>query len=407
MSNDWSEVKLGDVLVLQRGFDLPEKDRRFGAYPVVASTGTVGMHDKAMAQGPGVVIGRSGSLGGGQFIENDFWPLNTTLWVKDFKENHRRFCYYLLKSLNFSQFNVGSGVPTLNRNHIHPILVRLPPIREQRAIAHILGTLDDKIELNRRMNETLEGMARAMFKAWFVDFEPVRAKMEGRWRRGESLAGLPAELYDLFPERLVDSELGEIPEGWLVSCVGSGFFVTMGQSPPGETYNQDGEGVPFYQGRTDFGVRFPQRRVYCNAAKRLAEEGDTLVSVRAPVGDINMANEKCAVGRGVAAVCHKSKSRSYTYYFMLNLKSVFGRFNAEGTVFGSLNKFDFHNIPCAEPPLSAVKLFDSTMSSIENRIKLLFDNIELMCSIRDALLPKLISGELRVKDAEDLVGRAL
>ena len=134
MSNDWSEVKLGDVLVLQRGFDLPEKDRRFGAYPVVASTGTVGMHDKAMAQGPGVVIGRSGSLGGGQFIENDFWPLNTTLWVKDFKENHRRFCYYLLKSLNFSQFNVGSGVPTLNRNHIHPILVRLPPIRDPRNL---------------------------------------------------------------------------------------------------------------------------------------------------------------------------------------------------------------------------------------------------------------------------------
>ena len=98
--------------------------------------------------------------------------------------------------------------------------MRLPPLAEQRAIAHVLGTLDDKIELNRRMNETLEAMARALFKSWFVDFDPVRAKMDGRWRRGESLPGLPAEHYDLFPERLVDSELGEIPEGWKIGMLG-------------------------------------------------------------------------------------------------------------------------------------------------------------------------------------------
>ena len=166
------------------------------------------------------MIGRSGSLGGGQYIQRDFWPLNTTLWVKDFKNNDARFCYYLLRSLDLGQFNAGSGVPTLNRNHIHPLSVNVPPLPEQRAIAHVLGTLDDKIELNRRMNETLEEMARALFKSWFVDFEPVRAKMDGRWRRGEALPGLPAEHYDLFPDRLVPSELGEIPEGWAVKELG-------------------------------------------------------------------------------------------------------------------------------------------------------------------------------------------
>ena len=171
---------------------------------------------EAKVGGPGVVIGRSGSLGGGQYIKDDFWPLNTTLWVKDFKGNDRHFCYYLLKSLDLAHFNAGSGVPTLNRNHIHPLPVLCPPLPEQRAIAHILGTLDDKIELNRRMNETLEGMARALFKSWFVDFEPVRAKVDGRWRRGQSLPGMPAELYDLFPDGMVDSELGEVPEGWEV-----------------------------------------------------------------------------------------------------------------------------------------------------------------------------------------------
>jgi Restriction endonuclease S subunits len=176
-------------------------------------------------------------------------------------------------------------VPTDSFDHL---TVPIPPLPEQRAIAHILGTLDDKIELNRRMSETLEQMARALFKAWFVDFEPVRAKMEGRWRRGESLPGLPAHLYDLFPDRLVDSELGEIPEGWRVGTVDEEFDLTMGQSPPGDTYNEIGDGVPFYQGSSDFGFRFPTRRMYCTAPTRLAKAGDTLVSVRASVGDINM-----------------------------------------------------------------------------------------------------------------------
>ena len=215
-SNEWKDLRLGEVLTLQRGFDLPKSKRMPGPYPVIASTGPVGTHNTAAVRGPGVVIGRSGSLGGGQFIGSDFWPLNTTLWVKDFQGNDIRFCYFLLKSLNLAQFNAGSGVPTLNRNHIHPLLVKIPSVPTQRTIAHVLGTLDDKIELNRRMNETLEEMARALFKSWFVDFEPVRAKMEGRWRRGESLPGLPAELYDLFPGRLVGSEVGEVPEGWEV-----------------------------------------------------------------------------------------------------------------------------------------------------------------------------------------------
>ena len=176
MGGEWRTMTLGEVVTLQRGFDLPTTERKVGSYPVIASTGPVGTHNRAIVQAPGVVIGRSGSLGGGQFIKQDFWPLNTTLWVKDFNNNDPRFCYFLLKSLDLGQFNAGSGVPTLNRNHIHPLPVRVPPLPEQRAIAHILGTLDDKIELNRRMNETLEEMARALFKSWFVDFDPVRAK---------------------------------------------------------------------------------------------------------------------------------------------------------------------------------------------------------------------------------------
>jgi type I restriction enzyme S subunit len=275
--------------------------------------------------------------------------------------------------------------------------IRLPPLDEQRAIAHILGTLDDKIELNRRMNETLEAIARALFKSWFVDFDPVRAKAERRD------SGLPSQLADLFPDSCEDSDLGEIPKGWIVGSVDDEFALTMGQSPPGDTYNLAGVGLPFYQGSTDFGPRFPTRRVYCTAPTRFAKAGDTLVSVRAPVGDINMASEDCAVGRGVAAVRHNTASRSYTYWFMKSIGEVFARFEAEGTVFGSIGKKDFHAIPCIMPPRELVRAYEMRVSPLDDRVEVNERENRSLAALRDSLLPKLISGELRVKDAERLV----
>jgi type I restriction enzyme S subunit len=297
------------------------------------------------------------------------------------------------------------GVPSIAQpvTYLRSIEIPLPPLPEQRAIAHILGTLDDKIELNRRQNETLEAMARALFKAWFVDFEPVRAKMEGRWQRGQSLPGLPAHLYDLFPDRLVDSELGEIPEGWEVDQISNHFRVTMGQSPPGSTYNEKGDGLPFYQGRVDFGFRFPTRRVFCTAPTRLADAGDTLVTVRAPVGDSNMALERCCIGRGVAAVRHTSGAVSYTYYFVRSLKSVFESFEAEGTVFGAITKDAFLSIKCVVPPTELVQRFEQLCRPIDEKIERAERESRTLAALRDALLPKLISGELRVKDAEQFL----
>lgn len=319
-----------------------------------------------------------------------------------------RFLRYFLispetQSKLLSWAGSGGTRNALTKGMIESLEVPMPEnINEQRAIAHILGTLDDKIELNRRMSETLEAMARALFKSWFVDFEPVRAKMEGRWRRGESLPGLPAHLYDLFPDRLVDSELGEIPEGWGVGCLADSFDLTMGQSPPGTTYNETGEGMPFYQGRADFKFRFPDRRVYCTAPTRLARAGDTLISVRAPVGDINMASEDCAIGRGIAAARHKTGARSFTYYFMRGLAEVFGRFEAEGTVFGSISKKDFHAIQCVVAPDEIVQAFELICGAIDSRIEFCEHESRTLAQIRDTLLPKLISGELRVNDAKKL-----
>ena len=214
-TDGWIEKKLGNVITLKRGYDLPKRHRRHGSVPVVSSSGITDHHSESKARGPGVVTGRYGTLGQVFFIENNFWPLNTALYVQDFQGNDPQFVSYLLKSLDFSDYSDKAAVPGLNRNHLHEESVRIPGnTTEQRAIAHILGTLDDKIELNRRMNATLEAMARALFKSWLVDFDPVRAKTEGRD------TGLPKEIADLFPDRLVDSELGEIPEGWEVATLG-------------------------------------------------------------------------------------------------------------------------------------------------------------------------------------------
>jgi type I restriction enzyme S subunit len=314
---------------------------------------------------------------------------------------HKRYLFYLLCSREYRHEVIASATGTTVKHtapkRIAAFKFLLPTHDDQRAIAHILGSLDDKIELNRRMNETLEAMARAIFKSWFIDFDPVRAKAE------DSDPRLPDEIAAIFPDSFEDSELGEIPKGWEPSTIGSKFNLTMGQSPPGKTYNETGDGPPFFQGRRDFGFRFPTNRVYCTAPKRLADHGDTLVSVRAPVGDINMAMARCCVGRGVAGIRHKSESRSYTYYAMHTLSDRFARFEAEGTVFGAINKKQFEGLRWLSPPGELVNDFEKIAFSLDERIENNTNETVTLSSLRDTLLPKLISGELRVPDAGKLL----
>ncbi len=311
------------------------------------------------------------------------------------------FLYYVFSSPQMRNTilnqGIGSSVPGFNLGQLRRLPLLLPPIGEQRAIASILGALDDKIELNRRMNETLEAMARATFKSWFVDFDPVRAKLDNRPPKA-----LDPQTAALFPDSFEHAEFGLVPDGWNVSTVGDEFKLTMGQSPPGETYNETGDGIPFFQGRRDFGFRFPSVRVFCTGPTRFAEKNDTLVSVRAPVGDLNLASQRCCVGRGVAAVRHKSGSRSYTYYAMGGLETDFARFEAEGTVFGSINKRNFQALPMIAPTETVVSAFDRLVGPMDDRIEVNSSQGETLAATRDALLPKLLSGELRVKDAEKL-----
>lgn len=284
--------------------------------------------------------------------------------IKDKKKLDKYFLYYLLRTTDYRNEILASASGSVIK-HTSPDRIKnykflLPPLPEQRAIAGILGVLDDKIEVNRRMNVTLESIARARFSEMMKD-------EDGRMK------------------------IGTIEED---------FNLTMGQSPPGETYNDNNEGIPFFQGRADFGFRYPENRVYCTAPTRFAKPGDTLVSVRAPVGDVNMAKVECAIGRGVAAVRHKTDSRSYTYYAMKSLESDFAKFEAEGTVFGSINKTDFQNLEIKIPTSEQVNEFEKTCYPIDQMIENNEKESRTLARLRDSMLPKLMSGEVRVKNVE-------
>ena len=268
---------------------------------------------------------------------------------------------------------IGSAQKALTIVGLSNLSIDLPSILTQRRIAAILSALDEKIELNRQTNATLEAISQSIFKEWFVDFR---------------FPGATGEMQD--------SELGPIPKKWKPGRLGDTFNITMGQSPPGESYNEIGKGVPFFQGRADFNFRFPTKRVFTTEPKRYAKKFDTLVSVRAPVGDMNIATENCCIGRGLSSVIHKKGYYSFTYYFLKELTATFKGFEDNGTVFGSINKSEFGEMACVIPADKDIFAFENTCRPIDEIIFNKEKQIIGLIQIRDSLLPKLMNGEIEV-----------
>ncbi|MFP3153380.1 restriction endonuclease subunit S [Lachnospiraceae bacterium ZAX-1] len=215
------------------------------------------------------------------------------------------------------------------------------------------------------VNHHLEQMAQAIFKSWFVDFEPFGGVMPENWR---------------------DGTLSEIAT------------ITMGQSPDGSSYNEDGIGTVFYQGRAEFGARFPTRRLFTTQPKRMAAKGDVLMSVRAPVGDLNVSFESCCLGRGLGSIQSKNEAQSFILYTMFALREHLDMFNGEGTVFGSINKNDMANLPVLIPSVDVIHQFEKLVSPMDVTIEANYaENCNLQAT-RDSLLPRLMSGELSVTD---------
>ncbi|VUS96491.1 hypothetical protein SB6417_04760 [Klebsiella pasteurii] len=331
--------------------------------------------------------------------------------------------YYLRSPLfrqNMLAFSTMSTRASLNNEMISRLEINYPGRKIQKKIAHILLSFDKKIAISKATNQTLEQMSQTLFKSWFVDFDPVidnaldagnsipealqsRAELRQKVRNSADFKPLPADLRALFPAEFEETELGWVPKGWILSDLGKEFNITMGQSPSGSTYNEDGIGLPFFQGKTDFGFRFPSKRIYCTEPKRLAKRFDTLLSVRAPVGVVNQASTECIIGRGLAALRHKSGNIAFTYYSVSNLSDYFSIFNGEGTVFGSINQKDLKQLPQICPPEKLINKFEEFSGKWETMISVHCNEIESLSNLRDTLLPKLISGELSLEDLPDLV----
>lgn len=284
------------------------------------------------------------------------------------KENiSKDYLYYVLADDEFFKYSMatskGTKMPRGDKTSIMNYPVKLPPLPTQQKIAAILSSLDDKIELNNKINTNLEQQARTLFKNWFVDFEPFGGKM---------------------------------PEGWKVGKLSEIAEITMGQSPDGKSYNEDGIGSVFYQGRAEFGTRFPTRRLFTTEPKHIAKKFDTLMSVRAPVGDTNIANEDCCIGRGLAAIHSKDNHQSFVHYTVLSLRTQLDIFNGEGTVFGCINRDALNNMKVVIPLKSDLDKFEKNVAAMDADI---FNRNEENCRlkiIRDTLLPKLMNGEIEV-----------
>lgn len=320
------------------------------------------------------------------------------------------FGYYLSRSPVFRSYALGHMEGTSGRQRVPASAVEnfpllLPPIEEQRAIAHILGTLDDKIELNRKQNETLEAMARALFKAWFVDFEPVRAKMEGRWQRGQSLPGLPAHLYDLFPDRLVASELGEIPEGWEVEAYSDAVEIIGGGTPKTSVDEYWNGEIPWFSvvdtpASSDVFVVSTEKSItqagFENSSVKMAEKGVTIISARGTVGNLAIAGREMTFNQSCYAL--RGKSGFGSYFVFLSAQHMVEQLKAmaHGSVFSTITRQTFDAVKVVRPSEALLFQFERVIASLFDAILGNVNESRTLAQLRDTLLPKLISGELRV-----------
>jgi type I restriction enzyme S subunit len=394
-----------EFVTLQRGFDLPSHSRVQGTYPVVAAGGRVGFHNEFKVHSPGVVVGRSGSIGNPQFIQEPFWPLNTTLFVKDFHFNVPQFVYYVLKTIDFAGFNAGGTVPTLNRNHLANIEVLVPEHDRQSAIAGFLGNLDALIDHNNRISSTLEQIAQTIFKSWFIDFDPVHAKA-----RGEHPGGMDAETAALFPDSFEDSELGLIPSGWTVSELSSILTLQGGYSFKSTSWSETGTPVVkignVKPGMVDLaGCSFVSDTLAEELdSKYQLPQGSLIIGQTGYVGEVGLVakTEKVPLlNQRVAKFGLRDRSWRIPFAYCITRESSF-KSDVENASVGSaqanVGVSEILKIRRTLPPISLIHVFEDLFTPFFEQILTLRNQAESLEKIRDSLLPRLISGELEIPE---------
>jgi type I restriction enzyme S subunit len=368
---EWYNTTLGSLVTFQRGHDLTFENKVEGPYPIVSSSGILGYHNEYKIKGPGVTVGRSGnSLGKAFFVSENYWPHNTILYVKKFYNVNPKFLYYLLKNLNLKEYNSGSAVPTLNRNYIHPIPVVVPKkLEEQKAISRVLSDLDDKIDLNHQINVTLEQIAQALFKHWFIGFEFPDEN------------GNP---YKSSGGRMVDSELGEIPEGWKVKKIDEILELAYGKALK-EDIRIPGS-VPVYGSNGQVGWH----------NEKLVDGPGIIVGRKGNPGTVTWVHTHFYSIDTTFYVVPKGPVKSLYYLLYALKKQDLPSFAADSAVPG-LNRNIAYMNRMIVPGKDVLDLFDIYLHNIYQRIQVNEEQSRVLGSIRDSLLPKLMSGKIRVE----------
>ncbi|MGO7375051.1 restriction endonuclease subunit S [Rhizobium ruizarguesonis] len=415
---DWRETTLGQFVSLQRGHDLPTEQRRAGSVPVMGSFGITGWHDQARAPGPGVTVGRSGaSVGVVSYSDCDYWPLNTCLFATNFHGNNPRFVYYFLQTLDLAAHNSGSAQPSLNRNYISPIKIFVPDPGIQNNIVNLLGSLDDKIELNRRMNETLEAMAQAVFRDWFVDFGPTRRKLEGATDPFAIMGGLVQDaeraqaLADLFPATLGNDGL---PDGWSWGAIGQLLQQhTASLSPASfadETFAHFS--LPAYDS-----ARYPVLQLGSEilSNKTLLPSDAVLVSKLNPeIPRVWMPPEKPTY-RAISStefLVFTPKGGSSQHYLYCLFREAGMRQKLQGLVTGTSKSHQrvspkaLTQLESVVPERELVECCTQMSAPFLKRVQQIQEENRTLAATRDLLLPKLMSGEIRLSEADDLLEAA-
>lgn len=375
-------------------------------------------HEKYKLSDGDIVIARTGNSTGENYLyqghEDAVFASYLIRFRIDQQKADPKFVWYNLRTRDWWNFinnsKTGSAQAGANAKVLGRFLINCPSISEQRAIAHILGTLDDKIELNRKQNETLEAMARALFKAWFVDFEPVRAKMEGRWQRGQSLPGLPAHLYDLFPDRLVESELGEIPEGWEMRSLDSIANYLNGLALQKFPPESETEFLPV--------IKIAQLRAgNTNGADKASTQikpeyvvvdGDVLFSWSGSLEVEVWNGGRGALNQHLFKVTSNEVPKWFYFFATRQHLSDFRAIAAgKATTMGHIQRKHLTDARIAVAPPESMERFDAVIASQFDQLVSNAQQSRSLAQLRDTLLPKLISGELRVPDAERIVGAAV
>ncbi len=402
-----NDLTIGDLAQFSYGVGLPETQRISGHYPVYGSNGVVGYHNEPLTHGPTVIIGRKGTIGAVRLSPVSCWPIDTTFYIEFEDLGEARFVHYVLKNVGLEQMNTDSAVPGLNRHVAHAQKLSLPDEDSRLPIARVLGGLDDMIELNLQTAGKLERLARAIYRAWFSNFEPVKAKVSG----ATSFPSMPHHVFDSLPTRLVESEIGPVPEGWEIVAIEDVVTVKGGGTP--STKNADywdgGENcwaTPRDMSRLSHPVLLDTERYITDAgldriSSGLLPAGTVLMSSRAPVGYLAIAGVPTAVNQGfIAMICDGPLPPTFVLNWAHSSMDAI-KARASGTTFPEISKKNFRTLPVIKPISDVTAAYRRAVDPLFDLLAACVKENASLAKTRDYILPRLLNGQVRVEVVDD------